>query len=34
MALAEAIGEHVLVNYAAGHLMGQAVKTGSAEVVS
>jgi hypothetical protein len=33
-ALAEAMSEQVLVNYAAGHLMRQAVKTGSAEVVN
>lgn len=33
-ALAEAMSEQVLVNYAAGHLMRQAVKTGSVEVVN
>ncbi len=33
-ALAQAMSEQVLLNYAAGHLMRQAVKTGSAEVVN
>lgn len=33
-ALAQATSEQVLLNYAAGHLMRQAVKTGSAEVVN
>ena len=33
-ALAQAMREQALVNYAAGHLMRQAIKTGSAEVVN
>lgn len=33
-ALAQAISEKVMVNYAAGHLMRQAIKIGSAEVVN
>jgi hypothetical protein len=33
-ALAQATSEQVLLNYVAGHLMRQAVKTGSAEVVN